>query len=101
MAKKSSIYRNKKRIQMVEKYAERRKNLKKILGSSESTDEQFYAAQKTLSELPRNSSPVRVRNLCAITGRSRAYHRKFGLSRITLRELALNGAIPGMTKSSW
>ena len=101
MAKKSAIARNKKIIKIVEQYSKRRKELKTILNSSETSDEEFYLAQNKLAKLPRNSSAVRIRNRCRITGRPRAYHRKLGLSRITLRELALIGAIPGMTKSSW
>jgi small subunit ribosomal protein S14 len=65
------------------------------------TDEEFYAAQKNLQKLPRNSSPTRIRNRCSMSGRPRAYIRKFGVSRITFRELALNGKIPGVIKSSW
>ena len=101
MAKKSAIERNKKRIKLVEKYAPKRAELKKILSSPESTDEDFYIAQRQLAELPRNSSPVRIRNRCNVTGRPRSYFRKFGVSRITLRELASYGKIPGVTKSSW
>ena len=65
------------------------------------TDEDFYTAQRKLTKLPRNSSKIRLRNRCSITGRSRAYIRKFGLSRLTFRELASDGKIPGVTKSSW
>jgi small subunit ribosomal protein S14 len=101
MAKTSSIERNLKRQRLVKKYAARRAELKAILADSKTTDEQFYQAQRALTELPRNSSPIRVRNRCAITGRPRAFIRRYGLSRITFRELALNGKIPGVTKSSW
>ncbi|NBV13022.1 MAG: 30S ribosomal protein S14 [Sphingobacteriia bacterium] len=89
MAKKSIIARQQKREAMVLKYAEKRKALK------EAGD---YAA---LSLLPKNSSPVRLRNRCKLTGRPRAYLRQFGLSRIKFRELALAGRIPGVTKASW
>ena len=65
------------------------------------TDEEFYAVQKKLQKLPRNSSPTRIRNRCSLSGRPRAYIRKFGVSRITFRDLALNGTIPGVIKSSW
>ena len=65
------------------------------------TDEEFYAAQKKLQKLPRNSSPTRIRNRCSLSGRPRAYNRKFGVSRIQFRELALAGKIPGVVKSSW
>ncbi len=101
MAKKSSIQRNLKRIRLVEKYQSKRAELKKKLLDPELSDEEFFKAQKQLSKLPRNSSPVRVRNRCGVTGRPRAYIRKFGLSRITFRELASEGKIPGVTKSSW
>ena len=101
MAKKSMIERNKKRERMVAQYAAKRAQLKQILSDPNVTDEDFYAAQRKLAKLPRNSSPVRLRNRCSITGRPRAYLRKYGVSRITFRELASNGKIPGVTKSSW
>ena len=101
MAKKSSIARNKKRERLVEKYAAKRAELKAILANPDASDEEFWGAQRKLSKLPRNSSPIRVRNRCNVTGRPRAYIRKYGLSRITFRELASNGHIPGVTKSSW
>ncbi len=101
MAKTSSIERNDKRMRTVAKYAARRAELKAILRNPNTTDEEFYKAQRTLAELPRNSSPIRVRNRCSITGRPRAFIRRFGVSRITFRELASNGKIPGVTKSSW
>lgn len=101
MAKKSSIARNKKRIRLVAQYAEKRATLKAILASPDSTDEEFYAAQRKLCKLPRNSSPIRIKNRCNVTGRPRAYMRRYGLSRLTFREMALEGKIPGVTKSSW
>lgn len=101
MAKKSAIARNKKRERMVAKYAEKRANLKAIMANPESTDEEFYEAQRKLCKLPRNSSPIRIKNRCNVTGRPRAYIRRYGLSRLTFRELALEGKIPGVTKSSW
>ena len=101
MAKKSSIARNNKRARLVEKYAAKRAELKAILASPETSDEAFWDAQRKLNKLPRNSSPIRLRNRCSVTGRPRAYIRKYGLSRITFRELASNGHIPGVTKSSW
>ncbi|MGB0369830.1 MAG: 30S ribosomal protein S14 [Opitutales bacterium] len=101
MAKKSAIARNQKRIKMVEQYAQKRADLKAIIADPEASDEDFFAAQRKLAKLPRNSSPVRVRNRCSITGRPRAYQGKFGLSRITFRELASQGRVPGVTKSSW
>lgn len=101
MAKKSSIQRNLKRIRLVEKYAAKRAELKAIIANPETSDEGFYKAQAKLTKLPKNSSPIRVRNRCSITGRPRAFIGKFGLSRITFRELASQGKIPGVTKSSW
>jgi len=101
MAKTSSIQRNLKRKKLAEKYAAKRAELKAILRNPESSDEEFFAAQRKLAKLPRNSSPVRVKNRCSMTGRPRAYIRRFGVSRITFRELALAGKIPGATKASW
>jgi small subunit ribosomal protein S14 len=101
MAKVSAIQRNNKRKRLVEKFAAKRAELKAILANPETSDEDFYKAQAKLAKLPRNSSPIRVRNRCSITGRPRAFNRKFGLSRITFRELASSGKIPGVTKSSW
>lgn len=101
MAKKSAIQRNLKRIRLVEKYRSKRAELKKKLLNPDLSDEEFFAAQKRLSKLPRNSSPIRVRNRCSVTGRPRAHIRKFGLSRLTFREMASEGKIPGVTKSSW
>ena len=101
MAKKSSIAKNIRRQRLVEKYAAKRAEYKAILANPESTDEEFFLAQRKLNKLPRNSSKVRLRNRCAITGRPRAYIRRFGLSRLTFREMALDGQIPGVTKSSW
>lgn len=101
MAKKSSIQRNLKRQRLVEKYAAKKAELKKILSDPKTSDEDFFAAQRKMSKIPRNASKIRVRNRCSITGRPRAYIRKFGVSRITFRELALDGKLPGVTKSSW
>jgi len=101
MPKTSAIERNKKREALVEKYKAKRAELKAILANPESSDEDFFAAQKKLAKLPRNSSPVRVNNRCKLSGRPRAYIRKYGVSRIQFRELALSGKIPGVTKSSW
>jgi len=101
MAKKSSIERNEHRAHLIQKYSEKRKELKAKILNPSTTDEEFYAAQRQLALLPRNSSPVRYRNRCAITGRSRGYFGKFGVSRLTLRELALKGVLPGVTKASW
>lgn len=101
MAKKSSIERNKKRLRLITKYSEKRQQLKDKLKNPSLSDDEFFAAQRELSLLPRNSSCVRFRNRCSITGRPRGYHGKFGLSRLTLREFASNGLLPGVTKASW
>ena len=101
MAKKSAIQRNLKRLRLIEKHAAKRAELKAILKNPETTDEEFYKAQSKLTKMPKNSSPIRARNRCSVTGRPRAFLRKFGLSRITFRELATQGKIPGVTKSSW
>ena len=101
MAKKSSIARNKKRLRMVAQYAEKRAALKATMADPDVSDEAFYAARDKLTKLPRNSSPVRIKNRCNVTGRPRAFIRRYGLSRLTFRELALQGKIPGVTKSSW
>jgi small subunit ribosomal protein S14 len=101
MPKTSAIERNKKRVKLAAKFAAKRAELKASLLNPETTDDEFYAAQKKLQKLPRNSSPTRIRNRCSLSGRPRAYIRKFGVSRITFRELALNGKIPGVVKSSW
>ena len=101
MAKISKVVKNEKRKKMVMQYAERRLALKKIINNPESTPEQVDEAQMKLQKFPRNSNPIRVRNRCSQTGRSRGYLRKFGVSRIALRELALEGQIPGVVKSSW
>lgn len=101
MAKKGMIERDKKRAAMAKQYAAKRAALKATLSNPETSDEEFYVAQRKLTKLPRNSSPVRQRNRCRITGRPRAFIRKYGVSRIMFRELASQGKIPGVTKSSW
>jgi len=101
MPKTSAIERNKKRIKLAAKHAAKRAELKATLANPATADDVFYAAQKKLQKLPRNSSPVRIRNRCTLSGRPRAFIRKFGVSRITFRELALAGKIPGVIKSSW
>ena len=101
MPKTSAIERNKKRIALVAKHAKTRADLKAALANPATTDDEFFAASKKLQKLPRNSSAVRIRNRCSMSGRPRAYHRKYGVSRIQFRELALAGKIPGVTKSSW
>lgn len=101
MAKISKVVKNEKRKKMVVQYAERRLELKKIINNPNSTPDEVDAAQLKLQKLPRDASPVRVRNRCSQTGRPRGNLRKFGMSRIALRKLALEGQIPGVTKSSW
>ncbi|MDR1173296.1 MAG: 30S ribosomal protein S14 [Puniceicoccales bacterium] len=101
MAKKSAVARNNKRIKLVALYAERRKELKHKLLDVNLSDKEYFDAQRELAKLPRNSSQVRVRNRCAITGRARGFHGWFGVSRLQLREMASFGEIPGITKSSW
>jgi len=101
MAKVSKIVKNEKRKKMVARYAEKRRSLKKIINHPDSTPEQIDEAILKLQKLPRDASPVRVKNRCSQTGRPRGYLRKFGISRVALRELALEGQIPGVVKSSW
>ena len=101
MAKTSAVERNKKRRRLSEKYAAKRANLKEIAKNQNVPQEERFAAVLKLAELPRNSSKVRIRNRCAITGRPRGYESAFRVSRIALRELASRGQIPGMIKSSW
>ncbi|OJW53268.1 MAG: 30S ribosomal protein S14 [Alphaproteobacteria bacterium 41-28] len=101
MAKTSSIEKNLRRQRMVKQFAGRRTRLKDIANDEGLSAEDRFRARLKLAELPRNSSPNRVRSRCQLTGRPRAVYRKFKLSRIALRELASAGLIPGMTKSSW
>jgi small subunit ribosomal protein S14 len=101
MPKTSAIERNRKRQRLTAKHAKQRAELKATLVNPATTDAEFFAAQRKLQRLPKNSSPVRVRNRCSLSGRPRAYLRKFGVSRIQFRELALSGKIPGVIKSSW
>jgi len=101
MAKTSSIQRNLKRIKLSKKYLKKRKLLKEIVNNRKLPLEERFSAQLKLSKLPRNSAKIRIRNRCEITGRPHGVYRKLRISRIALRELALSGKIPGMTKSSW
>jgi len=101
MAKISKIVKNEKRKKKVLQFAERRAAMKKIINNPLSTPEQVDEAVIKLQKLPRDASPVRVRNRCSQTGRSRGFLRKFGMSRIAFRELSLEGQIPGVIKSSW
>ena len=101
MAKVSSIEKNLKRINLVNKFSKKREILKKIIKNRKLTLDERFKAQLKLAKLPRNSSKTRIRNRCEITGRPHGVYRKLKISRIALRELALAGKIPGMTKSSW
>jgi len=101
MAKLSSVERNKRRRRLVKRFAAKRAALKEIVMNQALNMEERFAAQMKLSELPRNSSAVRIHNRCELTGRPRAFYRKFKLSRIALRDLASSGQIPGMVKASW
>lgn len=101
MAKKSKIAKNEQRRQMVQRQADRRGELKRIISSPDSSAAQRSEAVAKLASLPRDGSPTRLRNRDARDGRPRGYLRKFGLSRITMREMALRGELPGVTKSSW
>jgi small subunit ribosomal protein S14 len=101
MAKISKVVKNEKRKKMVANYAARRTALKKTINNPLSSVEQVDAAIVSLQKLPRDASPIRVRNRCSQTGRSRGFLRKFGVSRIAMRKLSLEGQIPGVIKSSW
>jgi small subunit ribosomal protein S14 len=101
MAKKSSIERNQKRRRLAKKFGARRARLKEIASDRSLPAEERFAARLKLAQLPRNSAPSRIRNRCGLTGRPRAYYRKLQMSRIALRDLASQGQIPGMVKSSW
>jgi small subunit ribosomal protein S14 len=101
MAKKSMVAKNERRKQMVAKYYSKRLELKAAMKNMELTPEERAEAARKLRKLPRNSCPNRVRSRCKETGRSRGVYRKFGLSRISFRQLALEGEIPGVTKASW
>ena len=101
MAKLALINRNEKRRRIVKKHAAKRAELEGIANNMKLGQEERYEARLKLQALPRNSAPTRQRNRCAITGRPRGTFRKFGLGRIKLREFAMRGEIPGMTKASW
>ena len=101
MAKKSSIEKNNRRRRLAKKFLGRRTRLKTIARDKTRPIEERFAASLKLAEMPRNSSPNRVRNRCEVSGRPRAYYRKHRLSRIALRELGSRGMIPGLLKSSW
>ena len=101
MAKLSAINKNNRRIKLSNKFYEKRKKLKKIVMDKKLPLEERFKAQLKLSSLPKNSSKIRIRNRCQITGRPHGVYRKLKISRIALRQLGLEGKIPGMVKSSW
>ena len=101
MAKTSKIKKNEQRMALAAKYAARRRELKAVIKSPSSSDEQRADAYAALRKMPRDASPTRVRNRCAMSGRPRAHLRQFGLSRIAFRDMALQGFIPGVRKASW
>ena len=101
MAKTSVVNRDKKRRATVKKYAAKRKDLLEIINNQRVSPEDRYAARLKLQQLPRDASPVRLRNRCALTGRPRGVYKKFGLARGKLRDIALAGEIPGVIKASW
>jgi small subunit ribosomal protein S14 len=101
MAKTSSIERNKKRERLAKRYSTKRAKLKAIADNDSLAMEDRFAARLKLAEMPRNSSKVRIKHRCDLTGRSRSVYRKFRLSRIALRQLASTGQVPGMVKASW
>ena len=97
----STIAKNLNRRRIVARYAEKRKELKAIIKNPKSSLDEKKLALMALEKMPRDANPIRIRNRCNLTGRPRGYYRKFGLSRISLREMANNGKIPGITKASW
>jgi small subunit ribosomal protein S14 len=101
MAKLSSINKNERRKKLVKKYAGRYAKLKAIANDKSLDETERLIARLKLAEIPRNGNPTRIRNRCELTGRPRAYYRKFRLARVMLRDLANKGLIPGVTKSSW
>ncbi len=101
MAKTSQINRDNKRKKLIARHAELRAELRKTLKDANASIDEKIEAQERFSKLPRNSCPTRLNRRCEVSGRSKGYYRKFGISRIALRELALRGQLPGMRKSSW
>ena len=101
MAKLSSINKNNRRMKLSDKYYEKRKKLKKVIMNKKLPLEERFKAQQKLSKMPRNSAKIRVMNRCQITGRPHGVYRKLKISRIALRQLGLQGKIPGLVKSSW
>ena len=101
MAKKSKIAKNNQRKVIIERYAERRVELKKIISNPDTSFDEKRAAYAVIAKMPRDASATRYRNRCGVSGRPRAYFRKFGMSRIAVRELAHTGELPGVRKASW
>ena len=101
MAKKSAILKNERRTKLAKRYKAKRDNLKALANDESLSPEDRFRARLKLAEMPRNSSETRIRNRCQITGRPRAFYRKFKMSRISLREMASSGQIPGVVKASW
>lgn len=101
MAKTSAVQKNERRRKLVDKFAERRRELKASIASSQTSEEEKDFARSKLASFPKNSNPNRIRNRCSFTGRPRAVYRRFGVCRMVLRDLAHEGKIPGMRKSSW
>ena len=101
MAKKSKIVKNLQRQKLVELYSKKRSELLSIVKDPKTSIEEKRLAYMNIEKLPRDANPIRIRNRCNLTGRPRGYYRKFGLSRISLRELALKGRVPGVKKASW
>lgn len=101
MAKKSQVLRDQRRRKLIDKYAEKRAELRGRLNDRDVSIEEKLQIQEQFAKLPRNSCPTRLTRRCRVSGRSKAVYRKFGLSRIALREMTLRGELPGMRKSSW
>jgi small subunit ribosomal protein S14 len=101
MAKKSMLAREVKRAKTVARFAAKRAEFKRIIGSASSSEEERQVAMAGLHKLPRNASPSRMRNRCSITGRPKGFYRKFGLGRNKLREETMSGNVPGLRKASW
>jgi small subunit ribosomal protein S14 len=101
MAKLSQVLRDQRRQKLIEKHAEKRAALRKRLNDANVSIEEKLQVQEQFAKLPRNSCPTRLNRRCAVSGRARGYYRKFGISRIALRDLALRGQLPGVRKSSW
>ncbi len=101
MAKLSQVLRDRKREKLIKKYADKRRELRKRLNDATVSIDEKLEIQQKFAKLPRNSCPTRLNRRCRISGRSRSYYRKFGISRIALRDLALKGHLPGVRKSSW